>query len=459
MDRLAKLVTAALLLGAGAAHAGYAQLSPPPGWSAGTAAGNGYMAAANETWVRSTVRTNASLNVGGQLLKVPASLRFAANASSVVAKHSFGNPWIFATLAVGSIAYQWYVDEGFSVVDGKWVKKDKTLCTVAPCIEYRINTVSNGGKDSGWHSSALSAASTWAGMMAFTPSSQAYPAISYSVRSCDETICSFDRISTDQYSGSSSSTLSTATLLKRNTAPVEEVVRPVNETEFIDVLRPKVVPDELPKVLPPIHIPVERPVINPDPSVTPQPLPAPQPASRPLFVPTGDPVPNPQYDPNSSPGPNNQPYVQPGVRVVPSPTASEPWRVDLQPVDRPVASPDPMVEPVSEVDPNSSANDKPSEEQIDFCAKNPDVLACQKLDEPNSEELPASEKPISISPDGGWGADNASCPAPKQITVQGRAIPIPFDLFCTWASGMRPIIIAMAWLSAAFILLGARNES
>nr|WP_236636991.1 virulence factor TspB C-terminal domain-related protein [Acidovorax sp. BoFeN1] len=208
-------------------------------------------------------------------------------------------------------------------------------------------------------------------------------------------------------------------------------------------------PDLVPLELPPgTPLPVEPPVINPAPGPNPQP--------RPLFIPTGNPVPNPNYDPQQPPGPANQPYFQPGVRVVPSPSANEPWRVDLQPVNRPVSGPEPMTQPDSETPPDA---DKPSQEQLDFCVKNPDVLACQKLDEPEAQELPESEKDISISPDGGWGADNAACPAPKLITVQGRAIPIPFDLFCTWASGMRPIIIAMAWLSAAFILLGARNES
>ena len=111
--------------------------------------------------------------------------------------------------------------------------------------------------------------------------------------------------------------------------------------------------------------------------------------------------------------------------------------------------------------PNPDPNpDKPkTEEQQSLCEKHPDIIACQKFDDPKDDDLPKSERDISITPDSGWGAETASCPAPKSITVQGRAIAIPYDLFCTYASGMRPIIIAMAWLSAAFILLGARSES
>lgn len=130
----------------------------------------------------------------------------------------------------------------------------------------------------------------------------------------------------------------------------------------------------------------------------------------------------------------------------------------MQPVDRPVDSPDPNPDPQPDPDPGQDDKPKP-EEQQSLCEKHPDILACQKLDTPDDVDLPNSEKPISITPDGGWGADNAACPAPRMLTVQGRQIPIPFDLFCTYMSGIRPIVIAMAWLSAAFILLGARESN
>lgn len=203
-------------------------------------------------------------------------------------------------------------------------------------------------------------------------------------------------------------------------------------------------PPALPNVVWPASWPVKDPVINPDSTGKPQPV----------FIPTGNPIKNPNYDPSKPTSATNQPYLQPGIRVVPAPAPGEPWRVDVQPVDKPVGSADPS----ENKDPDDPANDKP-QDNPSLCEKHPDILACQKLDQPEDTDLPKSEKEISITPDGGWGADTAACPAPRHLTVQGRDIPIPFDLFCTYMQGLRPIIIAMAWLSAAFILIGARESS
>lgn len=439
MDRLAKLVTAALLLGAGAAHAFYAELPAPAGFSGSAGAWKFAPSAGQQAFGQWISQQGAlKLPIPGTTATMPAAYKLAANAPRIAAAAIFLNPYV--RTAVGIASWLGVAGLVWDAVNNKWLKYEEV--DVSDGYEYRTYNT--------WFSSKSSACNEAKDVN----SGPGYQVVITSV----EPSCSFYLQRTDGskfgynslgYSQRSSSVCPAGWYVTPagcvQTPPMREVSKP----EFEETLAPKPIPETVPFELPvPTPLPVEQPVINPEPGPNPQP--------RPLFVPTGDPVPNPEYDPNAPPGPNNQPYVQPGVRVTPSPTPSEPWRVDLQPVNRPVASPEPMPEPDSETPENP---DKPSEEQLDFCAKNPDVLACQNLDEPASEELPASEKQISISPDGGWGADNASCPAPKQITVQGRSIPIPFDLFCTWASGMRPIIIAMAWLSAAFILLGARSES
>lgn len=446
MDRLAKLVTAALLLGAGAAHAGYAQLAPPAGF--GGSAGNWTFApSANDVRYGGTAYSPNALRVPvpGSAATMPAAYRFAANAPRIAAAAIFMNPYVRA--GVGIAAWLGVAKLIWDDAEGLWREE-------RPKSDFGYYEWYSNGK--GPFSDPGAACS--AGVSSVVTSSR-YAYAGYEMNGLTLANClvkdTASPNSQPYYIVSANGAEKSAQSCPSGwiPSPAGCLSPQLQQPDFVEKLNPpnsanpmpQTVPWELPK---PTPLPVEQPVINPD-SV-------PNPVPRPLFVPTGDPVPNPQYDPNAAPGPDNQPWIQPGVRVNPSPTPDQPWRVDLQPVNRPVSGPEPMPGPDSENPPNL---DKPSEEQIDFCVKNPDVLACQKLDEPNSEELPASEKPISISPDGGWGADNASCPAPKQITVQGRAIPIPFDLFCTWASGMRPIIIAMAWLSAAFILLGARNES
>ena len=96
MDHRIRLILAASLLCCGVAHAGYAQLAPPVGWSPGGAlAGPGGSvnvptAAANGgSYATGTVRTNPALNVGGRAVAVPAAQRMAVNAGRVAAAAAF----------------------------------------------------------------------------------------------------------------------------------------------------------------------------------------------------------------------------------------------------------------------------------------------------------------------------------------------------------------------------------
>lgn len=429
MDRLAKLVAAALLAIGTSANAGYAQLSPPPGWSTGPA-GNVFKPAANgPQWLTSTVRTNASLNVGGQIIKVPAHLRLAANAPRFAAKMAFGNPYLFVGALAAGAAYSYYQNGGFQLVDNVWHKKViEPNCVNGTCNEYATNAYPTI-----FFPNKTAACNYYRGTRTGGSYIKGDPEISCDIFLTNPTT------GIEYHQGSPSYVI--------KSFPESTIVKsvPATQQEFEDEMAPKPFPPGVIEELP-WPMPVDVPLINPNPALEPQPL----------FVPTGDPVPNPNYNPDIAPGPDNQPWNQPGVRVTPRPTASEPWRVDLTPVNRPQTTPEPDPDP----NPEPEVDDKPKpEEEQSLCEKHPDILACQKLDNPPEEDLPTSEKPISITPDSGWGADNASCPAPRHLTVQGRHIPIPYDLFCTWAQGLRPVILAMAWLSAAFILLGARNET
>lgn len=104
--------------------------------------------------------------------------------------------------------------------------------------------------------------------------------------------------------------------------------------------------------------------------------------------------------------------------------------------------------------------DKPPEEQTDFCKKNPDASSCKPFDEAPDSELQKKDNPFSLNPVSGFGADNASCPAPQQLfTRGGQQITWDWGKFCTFAQGIRPLIIGFAWLSAIMIVVavGRRN--
>lgn len=221
----------------------------------------------------------------------------------------------------------------------------------------------------------------------------------------------------------------------------------LQQPEFVDKLAGKPMPDAVPKELPrPTPLPVEPPVINPEPG--------PNPVPRPRFVPTGDPVPNPQYDPNAPSSPENQPYIQPGVRIKPSPTPQEPLRVDLEPVN----VPKPTADPTPETDTTEPGTQPKPEEQQSLCEKHPDIVACAKMDEVEPEDVNNEDKTLTITPKGGWGNESAACPAPVTKQVAGLSLEMSWQPFCDFASGIRPVVIAMAWLSAALMVLGIARK-
>jgi hypothetical protein len=58
----------------------------------------------------------------------------------------------------------------------------------------------------------------------------------------------------------------------------------------------------------------------------------------------------------------------------------------------------------------------------------------------------------SFAAQGGWGADNGSCPAPVHTTSLGNVD--PYALFCTYAAGIRFAVIGFAFMVAVLIFLG-----
>lgn len=231
------------------------------------------------------------------------------------------------------------------------------------------------------------------------------------------------------------------------------LTQPQFEEELAPAGQPSTMPETVPGELPyPSPLP-----IDPAPSPWINPEPGPNPQTRPRFVPSGDPVPNPKYDPNAEPSPQNQPFIQPGVRIQPSPTPQEPFRVDIQPVDKPLPTPEPEAE--QDEGPGQNPNTKP-QENPGLCDQYPDILACGKMDDVSPEEVNDEQKTISINPEPGWGAENSACPAPKTATVHGIGLEMSWQPFCDFATGIRPVVIAMAWVSAFLLVLGvSRRES
>lgn len=430
------LVVAALVACTGIAHAGYAQLSPPPGFGS-VAGGFGYSTAANDA-VAGRIVTQASgltANVGGQAVRMGVAYRFAANAPIYAARAIFLNPYVAA--GVGIAAWLAASKLSWDPVTRTWSSPDASV-PVSDGYEYRSLTEK-------WFASAAEACSqTYANMTAEIRGN-----IALCIASDGRPLFEIGRRPSSCPAGWF---LTPAGCLQ--TVPGA----PLSQDDFVRKLNPDnhpgwPMPDSVPKELPPgTLLPVEQPVVNPSPGANP--------ASQPMFVPSGNPVPNPNYNPSAPVSPANQPYVQPGVRVVPTPTPTSPWQVDLQPVNRPVGSADPSPGPQTDGAAQPNPDDKPSDEKPDFCEKNPEVVACQKLGDVQPEALEKKTVTLQINREDGFGPSQGQCPAPREFVVLGKAMAFRWDLLCDFASSIRPLLIGFAYLSAALAFMGlSRKET
>ncbi|EHP43592.1 hypothetical protein OR16_07791 [Cupriavidus basilensis OR16] len=97
----------------------------------------------------------------------------------------------------------------------------------------------------------------------------------------------------------------------------------------------------------------------------------------------------------------------------------------------------------------------------DPCLGHEKWLGCMELgDVPTGPDLGKNSKTISITPDGGWGADTMACPADLTTTLRngGTTVAYSFKPACDGADMFRPIIIGMAWVGAVLIALGVGRK-
>lgn len=447
MDHFAKLIAALVLSFAGTAHAGYAQARPPSGWSPGN-----YAPSANDSVYGRVIHSpnGPTTTVGGQAVKMPASYRLAANAPRIAAGVIFAHPYVRAGLGIASWLATSYVM--WDDVNKIWreVGNGEDLATK----QYRYGeqpwTTLSGACDQ----ALVAQNSSDAGTPYTSTLKSCLPNGAILARKGPHDTVDFGRPIQERINPAAGEcptgwTPSPAGCLSPQLTQqrMVDLLNPANQPGWP---MPESVPLELPK---PTPLPIEQPspYINP--------LPGPDPQHLPRFVPSGDPVPNPNYDPNAAPGPNNQPYTQPGTRVVPSPTPSQPWRVDHQPVNRP--QPNGMPKPNPDAEPGTDPTDKPKpEEQQSLCEKHPDIVACAKLGEPGqATPVPDETKTLTIDPENGFGPSDASCPPPRTVEVAGLTLSMPFDLLCDFATGLKPVIVGLAWLTAAFTFMGIGRRS
>jgi len=96
----------------------------------------------------------------------------------------------------------------------------------------------------------------------------------------------------------------------------------------------------------------------------------------------------------------------------------------------------------------------PEEEPKAFCDLFPDASACQKLDIPQGQTVEPEEINVTFTPSGGFGSDGGTCPSPYYFIVQDRSFSVDYQPFCNFFVSVRPVVIAMAFITAMLISLG-----
>jgi hypothetical protein len=94
-------------------------------------------------------------------------------------------------------------------------------------------------------------------------------------------------------------------------------------------------------------------------------------------------------------------------------------------------------------------------EQKQLCEMFPDVVACWTAgDVPAAEPLDEETITVSLTPEtvaGGVG----SCPADIPLSIGGQSFALSWSSVCQFATGVNPIVIALGWIAAGYLLFGS----
>ncbi len=94
----------------------------------------------------------------------------------------------------------------------------------------------------------------------------------------------------------------------------------------------------------------------------------------------------------------------------------------------------------------------------DFCSEHPDTFGCTNIGEPNvapGPDLVTQERgPSTITPVFVPGSAG-SCPADIALP---KGMSFSFSALCTTAEGLRPVVLALAWLSAGLLVVGGFRD-
>lgn len=114
---------------------------------------------------------------------------------------------------------------------------------------------------------------------------------------------------------------------------------------------------------------------------------------------------------------------------------------------------DPETPPTDPETPPPDPDKPPEDPPPDLCEKNPDILACKKLEQPDPEEIPKENRQIELV--SGPTFSGGSCIPDVMANVNGQSIKIlETSTPCGWITDyFKPLILLLASISAVFIVM------
>lgn len=404
------LIAVLLFSLAGTASAANVAMKPPVGITGNPASASGWTTATNFVGSFSAASFNAPFvtNVGGKTVTMPATMRLAANAGQFAVAAVRSSP----AALLGSAVVAWLLSNGMQYIDGQWMTNPN-----------KPDIVGGGWVISGFQGKVAPAETTFDACVA------AYTGNQFGFIRC------------------------------------EALAHPT----FRIYLSDRTIYNSVVQVT---SCPTGYKWVSSSNSCVPTPIPATQAAwdnvaASPLsdaaateLATAGNPVPlqNPDFDPDYVDVPLGEPYVDPvtgkryqdGARVTPH---SDGKTADVQTKKQEVDEEgDPATDPTTGVE-------APPEKQDEFCKQNPDSIACMEKGETDELDLETRSIGGMVSPIAVGGAGHCMADKTLALATMGRSITFTYKPICDLASMVRPLILALAWLLAGWIMIGAVKEN
>lgn len=396
-----KTVLAFLLaLVASSSFAAAVPLTPGPG-IAGTASGFTTASSFTGQFSAASFNSNFTANVGGKAVTMPASMRMAANAGQFAMSAVRLNP---AALVGGAVA-AWLLGMGLQYAEGQWQK-------------YQAGTIVGVCNSAGAPNipSSLSESACIAAVGAYF---NAAGTTRFVFLNRDGVDFWWRATASDGYSWN------VRLGGWRQTGTTAPSYQPATEADLDAIAaNPQPLPDAAAGELAPKGVPLPLEV----PHIAPQDIP--------LSDPYDDPVTGKRY--------------RDQARITPS---SDRKTADVQTYKQEV---DDAGNPKKEED---GQTDKPPEEQTDFCKKNPDAIACMPEGQTDDQELQTKNIGSGISPISVGGQGQCMADKTLSMATMGKSITFTYKPICDLASMVRPLILALAWLLAGWIMVGAVKDN